>query len=451
MALICGVSRLARRGVIVKGGGALERLARASTALFDKTGTLTAGRPRVAGVEPVDDFEADTLLRLAASLEQASPHGVAAAIIAAAQARGLPLEPPEAVAEVPGGGLSGRVAGRQVMVGSAGLLATAGLVPPRDGSAARLAQAAASVSWVAVDGTVAGALLLTDPIRPDAARALRSLRAAGVRRVVMVSGDRTAAAAEIGRALALDAVHAELSPADKIAVVRAERAAGPTLMVGDGINDAPALAAADVGVALGASGAAAAAEAADVVVMVDRLDRVAEAVGIARRARFIALQSIGIGVGLSGLAMVAAAFGQLPPVAGALLQEAIDVLVILNALRALSGRGAPRPLPDRAAVQRLVDEHARLRALLERMRGTAAQLNRHVAPPLPELREIAEQLEILLLPHQRAEEAGLYPALAGRLGGRDPLGTMNRMHDEIAREVGALHGAGRRSRRGHAR
>ena len=435
VALICGVSRLARRGVIVKGGGALERLARARTALFDKTGTLTAGRPRLGGVEALDGFDADMVLRLAASLEQASSHVVAAAIVAAAAARGLPLESPDAVAEVPGGGLAGRVGGRRVMVGSAGLLAAAGLPPPHDGPAARLAQASASASWVALDGVVAGTLLLIDPMRPDAARALRSLRAAGVRRLVMVSGDRASAAEEIGRALGLDAVHAELSPADKIAVVKAERATGPTLMVGDGINDAPALAAADVGIALGASGAAAAAEAADAVVMVDRLDRIPEAVTIARRARFIALQSIAIGMGLSGLAMVAAALGHLPPVAGALLQEAIDAAVILNALRALGGRAAARPLPNRNAVQRLVDEHARLRALLERMRGTAAQLNRQAAPPLSELRGIAEALNGLLLPHQRAEEAGIYPDLASRLGGRDPLGAMNRMHDEIAREA----------------
>jgi heavy metal translocating P-type ATPase len=436
VAFICGVSRLARRGVIVKGGGALERLARASTGLFDKTGTLTVGRPRVAGVEALDDFDADLVLRLAASLEQASPHGVAAAIVAAAEARGLPLEPPEAVAEVPGGGLAGGVGRRRVMVGSAGLLADAGLAPPRDGPAARMARAAATASWVALDGSVAGAILLSDPIRPDAPRAVRELRAAGLRRLVMVSGDRTAAAEEIGRALALDAVHAELSPAGKIAVVKAERAAGPTLMIGDGINDAPALAAADVGVALGASGAAAAAEAADAVVMVDRLDRVAEAVRIARRARFIALQSIAIGIGLSGAAMLAAAFGYLPPVAGALLQEGIDVLVILNALRALGGDGRDRvrPLKDRAAVQRLVEEHARLRALMERMRDTAARLNRRAAPAPADLREIAEAMNALLLPHQRAEEARLYPALAGRLGGRDPLGAMNRMHDEIARE-----------------
>jgi iron-sulfur cluster repair protein YtfE (RIC family) len=261
---------------------------------------------------------------------------------------------------------------------------------------------------------------------------LRALRQAGITRIVMVSGDRPSSAEAVASALGLDAAHADLSPAGKIDVVRAERAAAPTVMVGDGINDAPALAAADVGVAMGARGATAAAEAADVVLLVDRVDRVADAIAIATRARGIALQSIGVGMALSASAMIVAAFGYLPPVAGALLQEAIDVAVILNALRVLTGEATPRPLADRAAVGRVVEEHARLRALLDRMRHTADRMDQPVEDPIGELRNINTTLSGLLLPHQLAEEQAVFPELANRLGGRDPLGAMNRMHEEIA-------------------
>ena len=440
VALVSGISRAARRGIIVKGGGALERLARVRVGLFDKTGTLTSGTPRLAGVEAVAGNDPDDVLRLAAALEQASGHVVARAIVAAAQGLDLPLEPPQAVTEIPGGGLSGWVGPIRVMVGSAGLLAEAGLPPPgpddaAGGAAARLAAVAAAAAWVALDGRIAGVLLLADPVRAEAPRAIRALRAAGLERLVMLSGDRQDAATRVGAALGLDAALGGLSPEAKIAAVTAARAQGPTLMVGDGINDAPALAAADVGVAMGAHGAAAAAEAAAVVITVDRLDRVAEAVTLARRARRIAMESIVAGMTLSGVAMLVAAAGALPPVAGALLQEAIDVAVILNALRALRGDGS-RPLADRAAVARMGSEHEALRALLERMRRAAERLDRDPTRPLPALRQIAAACEALLLPHQEDEETRLYPALAAALGGRNPLGTMTRMHAEIARAAG---------------
>ena len=325
VALICGVSRAARRGIIVKGGGVLERLARVRTMLFDKTGTLTTGMLRITGVEALDGFDPDDVLRRAASLAQISQHVVAGAIVAAARALDIPLALPHDAKEIPGGGLAGNVDGVQVLLGSAGLLDATGIPPPREGSTARMATAAASVAWVTFDGRIAGALLLADRIRPETRRALRALRVAGVTRLVMVSGDRPASAEAVGTALGLDAVHADVSPAGKIELVRTERAAAPTAMIGDGINDAPALAAADVGIAMGARRAAAAAEAADVVLLVDRLDRIGEAFGIAKRARGIALQSIVAGMGLSVVAGFVAAFGYLPPVPGALLQEAIDV------------------------------------------------------------------------------------------------------------------------------
>jgi heavy metal translocating P-type ATPase len=431
VALICGVSHAARRGIIVKGGGVLERLARARTVLFDKTGTLTTGAPRVTGVETLEGFEPDEVLRYAASLAQVSQHVFAGAIVAAARGLDLPLTLPRNVEEIAGGGLAGTVEGRQVLVGSAGLLKAAGIPPPAEGSTARMAAAAASVAWVALDRGIAGALLLADRIRPETPSALRALRAAGITRLVMVSGDRPASAESVASLLGLDAVHADLSPAGKIEVVRAEQADAPTAMIGDGINDAPALAAADVGIAMGARGAVSAAEAADVVLLIDRLDRVPEAVHLAVRARGIALQSILVGMGLSVAAMVVAALGYLPPVAGALLQEAIDVAVILNALRVLAEGRPPRPLTDRAAIHRVVAEHARLRALLDRMRRTADRMDGAAPGPISELHEINAALNSLLLPHQLAEEQAVFPELAQRLGGRDPLGAMNRMHEEI--------------------
>jgi heavy metal translocating P-type ATPase len=431
VALICGISRAAAQGVIVKGGGALERLARARTALFDKTGTLTTGTPRVAGVVPLDGFDADTVLRLAASLDQTSQHSVATAITAAARAASLAVTLPTAVADIPGGGISGQVDGRAVTVGSAGLLEASGFTLPSLGAAARLAAAAPAAAWVAVDGTVAGAILLADRIRPEAQRAMRELRAAGLARLVMVTGDRASTADMVGATLGLDAVFADLTPEGKIATVQAERARGPVLMIGDGINDAPALAMADIGIAMGAHGAAAAAEAADVVLLVDRIDRIASAIVTARRARQIALQSIAAGMGLSAVAMGAAAFGYLPPLAGAIVQEAIDAGVILNALRVLIAP-AHQPMPESADLPRVFAEHARLRDLMAQMRRTADAL--HVPGPVPQadLAAIATGLRELLLPHQLHEEQATFPALAHRLGGRDPVGTLARLHEEIA-------------------
>ncbi len=432
IALVCGISRAASRGIVIKGGGVLDRLARVRVVLFDKTGTLTTGTPRVTGAETLDGGDDVTLMQLAASLAQSSQHVASLAIVSAARALSLKLTLPTDVEEIAGGGLIGTVDGARVTIGSPGLFKDMGLPPPVDGPIARLADAAASVTWVAVDGRVAGVLFLADRVRPDAARALRALRATGVTRLVMVSGDRALSAQAIAATLDLDAVHADLSPADKIAQVRRERAIGPTMMIGDGINDAPALAAADVGVAMGARGSAAAAEAADVVLLLDRLDRVAEAVAIAQRARAIALQSIVAGMVLSAIAMVAALCGYLPPMIGALTQEAIDVAVILNALRVLTGGSAPTPLTDRAAVGSVVKEHGQLRAMTDRMRRLADRMEPDDAPIVSEARALRAALAGLLLPHQAAEERAIFPELAQRLGGHDPLGVMTRMHEEIS-------------------
>jgi heavy metal translocating P-type ATPase len=341
VALVAGLSRAAHFGVLVKGAKPLEAMARIRTLILDKTGTLTDGRPRIVSVDSHDGMGADDILRHAAALDQASKHPVAQAIVAAAQARGLSLPVPEDVAEIAGEGVIGFIDGRQVIVGGDGFVAVR--VGRASGDHPELAAGSVMVG-VAVDGRMAGHLVMSDPLREGAAEMLARLRRQGVGRILLATGDRAEVAERVTEGLGLDGIRAGLAPDGKVLLVLTERKNGPVMMVGDGVNDAPALAAADVGVAMGARGAAASAEAADVVLLVDRVDRVATGIEIARRARRIALQSVVAGIGLSVAGMIAAALGHLTPVQGALLQEAIDVAVILNALRAL------RISPARAAV-----------------------------------------------------------------------------------------------------
>lgn len=432
IALVAGIGRAARRGIVVKGGAALERLARIRTVIFDKTGTLTPGRPRLAGIEADPALGRDTALRLAAALAQASTHPVSVALVAAARARGFDLPVPESVAETPGGGLSGLVEGKALTLGSEGFLIGQGMGPEDGLFAAALVSAAGSVGWLAVEGRAAAAFIMADGLREEAPRAVRALRQLGIARILMVTGDRAAAATPIAAALRLDAMLADRDPEGKLIALKAEAANGPVAMVGDGVNDAPVLAAADVGIAMGAHGTAAAAEAGDVVLLADRLDRAAEAIAIARRARRIALQAILLGMGLSLIAMVAAALGWLSPLAGALLQEAIDVAAILYALRALlpGNDGAVARLSGEAGLSARVAEHAGLRDLVEALRGAGETLHEGPAQ-LAELRTLERRLREELLPHQAAEESALYPEAAARLGGQDPLGVLLRMHTEI--------------------
>jgi heavy metal translocating P-type ATPase len=341
VAIVAGISRAAHRGVIVKGGGALETLARVRTLVFDKTGTLTAGAPRVSSVNAFDSIGDTELLRLAASLDQVSPHVFADGIVAAARDLHLELEFPEKVNEYPGKGIEGVVGEHRVALGQARWLLDGEPMPEAAVAVRRRMAADSSLAvFISVDGRLAGALMMVDPVRTETPEALRMLRQAGIKRIVLLSGDRKDVAHPVGESLGVDAVFAEHTPEQKVEAVRNERRGAVTVMVGDGVNDAPALAAADVGIAMGARGATASSEAADAVIVVDRLDRVAEAVLIARQARGIAVQSVMAGMGLSMVGMVLATIGVLPPVAGAFFQEAIDVAVILNALRALGG-GVP--------------------------------------------------------------------------------------------------------------
>ena len=251
------------------------------------------------------------------------------------------MEFPEEVREYQGQGIEGTVSDHRVAIGQARWLMDGRPMPEAAARVRqRLAHDGTSAVFIAVDGAIAGALVMVDPVRQETPEALRALRASGIQRIVLLTGDRKDVALKMGMALGVDAVLSEHTAEQKVTAVRRERQQAVTVMVGDRINDAPALAAADVGIAMGARGATASSEAADAVIVVDRLDRVGEAVLIARRARDIAVQSVVAGMALSGVGMVLATFGVLPPLAGAFFQEAIDVAVILNALRALSGGSA---------------------------------------------------------------------------------------------------------------
>ncbi len=336
VAIVAGLSRAAKLGILIKGGKAIETLARVRALVIDKTGTLTVGQAKLVDIKPADDMTADKLLRVAASLDQASKHVIAQTIVAEARAKGLTLAVPTEVVETPGEGIDGRVEGQRVMVGGLHFIAakTAGSVNALIGHER---PPGALASAVAVDGKLAGLLILSDELRAGTEQLLRALRAIGIERIVLATGDRHEVARFFSAGLSIDLVRSDLSPDQKVLVVLSERKNGPVMMIGDGINDAPALAAADLGMAMGAKGSAASAEAADVVLLVDQLDRVLPAIKVARRSRYIALQSVFAGMGLSIVAMAAAAFGYIVPVEGALLQEVIDVAVIFNALRALRG------------------------------------------------------------------------------------------------------------------
>jgi heavy metal translocating P-type ATPase len=435
IAVVGGISRAAKRGVIVKGGGALETLARARTLLFDKTGTLTSGIPQVADVETFGDVDPGELLRLAASVDQVSVHVLATAIVRAARERGLELSFPEDVDERYGSGIAGTVSGRKVALGTTEFVTGGAQLPRRAREVRRRSMLdGTSCVFVAVDGEVAGALVIDDPIRPDTPRVIRALRRAGITRVVMVTGDHPDVAESVGAALGVDRILSERDPEEKVEAVKAEREHGVVVMVGDGLNDAPALAAADVGVAMGARGATASSEAADVVLVVDRLDRLVEAMAISRRSARIATQSVLLGMGLAFLFMFGGAFGWFGPIAGALIQEGIDVLSILNALRAIGDGGRPGPAgPATDVADRFRREHREFAPELQRIRSIADRLED--LPPDQAAREL-EAVRIFIaerLPqHEEEEEAAVYPVVAGLMGGEDPMSSMSRAHVEIA-------------------
>ncbi|MBW4078039.1 MAG: heavy metal translocating P-type ATPase [Acidobacteria bacterium] len=441
VALVSGLSRSAHRGIIVKSGAVLERLAKCTTLLIDKTGTVTKGQPVLKEVITSGLMSSHQMLELGASLDQDSSHVLAGAVVRTALERGCQLQRADSVEEVAGMGIRGVVAGREISLGKASWIGMSGS-PAWAKAAKRKARLDGALTvFAGVDGQPAGVFVFSDPLRADVNRTLRSLRARGIGRIVMVTGDRLEVAESVSAVIGVDQVLAERTPEEKLEVVRYETSLANTLMVGDGINDAPALALASVGIAMGARGASAASEAADVVITADRLDRLSEAVGVAQRTMRIARQSMVIGVGLSLVAMLFATLGLLAAVWGALLQELIDVSVILNALRALQGSSGDLRLSatDTALTRRFQSEHMEIRGYIEQVRAFADSLGTETPEAtLVKARELYRVLNEEVAPHELAEETVLYPALAKVLGGNEPLGTMSRAHTEIAHQIRRL-------------
>jgi heavy metal translocating P-type ATPase len=345
IAIMSGIGSAARNGVIVKSGAAIEQFGEVDTAVFDKTGTLTLGTPEMTDLILGEDaiYDADTLLTFAASVEQVSSHILARSVVTAAHNRHLDLVPVEEFTEVLGKGVSGHLVlykgepKHVVSIGNGVFMEQLGIeVPPSisDEHAQRTLQGDL-VSYLAVDGKIQGLVIIADVPRPEIAQLIANLKKSGIRHTVLLTGDNEVVAQKIGNTAQVDRVVSRCLPDDKVRVIQELLdQKHRVLMVGDGVNDAPALATATVGMAIGAQGLTAASAAADAVLLSDDINRVAISIRIGRWVMLVARQGIWIGMALSGIAMLVAAFGYLPPTAGALLQEGIDVIVIINALRA---------------------------------------------------------------------------------------------------------------------
>ena len=323
VAIIAGMSKAAGRGAIIKGGAALEALARAKVILLDKTGTLTHGGPEVSSVACAEGVDRAWVMRLVGSIEQHSPHVVAKALVAAAAVEGAQFAKATDVLEEHGHGLSGVVEGYRIRIGQP------------SGELPQWAEVEDSLLVaVEVDAKLVAVIGLDDPVREESTQTIADLRRLGVERTILVSGDREATVRTVADSVGIDTYYAQCTPEHKLEILRTEMksATGSVVAVGDGINDAPALAAADVGVAMGARGSTAASEAADVVIVEDSIGHLAMALDVAQGARNRALQASGVGMGLAIAAMVVAAFGVLNATAAAISQELIDACAILWAL-----------------------------------------------------------------------------------------------------------------------
>lgn len=436
IAVVSGISRAAHRGVVFRGGGALEELAQTKNVIIDKTGTVTVGRPVLRSTTVFDaSLSQLEILSLAASVDQVSSHILARSIVEAAHERDLEFSMPTDVNEEHGAGVSAKLGGHDIAVGKLAWILDGSPEPPAVSVfRGRVAKVSPTVVYVSIDGAIAGALVFDDEVRADAAYTMRALRRTGVEKIVMATGDHPLVARSVGMAIGVDDILAEATPQEKVLALEDLQRTGITTMVGDGINDAPALAAADVGVAMGARGATASSEAADVVLVVDRLQRLVDAIGIAQRTRRIAVESVVIGMGLSLVAMTGAAFGLLVPFVGALVQEGIDVIAILNSLRALGGKNPTQEGPRLPAElsEELRTEHERLIPQLDKLRQVADILDTQSPDDsLEALREVKEFLVEEIIPHETNDETKIYPAVNEILPGEDSMATMSRAHREI--------------------
>ena len=334
VAIISGINKAAKKGIIVKHGAAMEQIGKAQVAVFDKTGTITYGTPEVERIICLDGISEEELLYKAASLEQLSSHPVAQMLVAKGRERFASLSIPQNFHEIAGAGVEGDVNGDHVLVGSRSAI--------RDSYSTQVASLAKGIdsngkmfAFIVINGSAKGIVVFADRMRPGVLSMIDNLKALGIKRTVMLTGDTIENSQAIAKQADLTDFKANLFPEEKVSAVRELKDKYQNIiMVGDGINDAPALASASVGVAMGARGTAISAEAADIVLLVDDITKVSEVVNISDRTIRIAKQSIFVGLGLSFALMVVASFGLIPPSIGALLQEALDVTVILNALRA---------------------------------------------------------------------------------------------------------------------
>lgn len=326
VALVAGMSRSSKSGIVVKTGTAVEKLAETKTIAFDKTGTITKGILEVTGVAPVQGFSEAELLRVAASAEQGSAHILARSLVQAVPQ----LLPVTDLKEISGQGITATVDGRQVKVGNARFID----VPE--------AKTDTTAIYVAIDEKYAGTIYFSDTIRPEASKTIARLKAQGITDLLMVTGDGLTVAEAIAEEVGLTEVHARCLPQDKLTILTSiPKEKRPVTMVGDGVNDAPALTVADVGIAMGAHGSTAASESADVVILKDDLERVAEAVMISRETMKVAKQSVLIGIFVCVFLMIVASTGVIPALFGAMLQEVVDTVSILSALRAKKSAKQP--------------------------------------------------------------------------------------------------------------
>ena len=336
LVMIAAIARAARSGILIKGGIHLEALAKVDVMVFDKTGTLTANRPRVVEVVSHDPLlDESGLLRLAAAADRRSAHPLAKAVVAAAGERDITVPEPETFEQLPGRGAKATVEGRRVLVGNSALLGESNVAHQ-----AAVGEDGRTPVHVAVDGHFAGVIFIADTLRPGAAEALAELKATGIKRIVMLTGDNAATAEAIARKLGIDEVHSDLMPEDKVsAIAELQRQGHRVAMVGDGVNDAPALAKADVGIAMGGGGTQAALEAADIALMTDDLGKIAAARAIARRAYRTVQENLFVGVGVVHvLGITAALLGWIGPIEAAIIHLGPDVLVFINSVKLLKVR-----------------------------------------------------------------------------------------------------------------
>jgi heavy metal translocating P-type ATPase len=328
IAVISGMSRAAKHGIIVKNGGAIERLAEATTVAFDKTGTLTAGKLVVDRVRSFNGYKEQEILSFAAALEKNSNHVLAMAITSAAQVKSLKIPKAKNIREEAGKGLISIIGGKQILVGRQSFLEESDIRLPKTAT-----NLATTSTFVAINGELAGVISFKDEIRPESKSMLANLRKLGIKHIMMITGDNLKAAKAIASKLGITDIKAEALPSDKLLAI-GRITDKPVVFVGDGVNDAPVLTAADVGIALGAKGETAASQSADIVIMTDDINKVAKAFFIARRTFSIAKQSILVGIAMSIVLMFIYSTGHFSPLSGAIIQELVDVVVIFNALRA---------------------------------------------------------------------------------------------------------------------